>query len=162
MASERAASLAEDFAAANTDAVVFAGTCTDAQWGANVPGEGWTVGVVLHHIAEGHAHGLEWVRSMASGEGVADTAEGIDEDNAAHAARAAAVSRGETIALLEENGRLLQEALRRLSDEELDRHAPFGPAGGQPFPTEALAAVAARHVREHLGHARAAAEANPG
>ena len=63
----------------------------------------------------------------------------------------------ETVALLEENGARLEALLRSLSDEELDRAAPFGPAGGRLLPTGALAAVAARHAREHLAHAREAA-----
>ncbi len=62
----------------------------------------------------------------------------------------------ETAALLQANGSRLEEALRRLSDEELDRSSAFGPAGGRPLPTEQLAAVAARHTREHLAHARSA------
>ncbi len=32
---------------------------------------------------------------------------------------------------------------------------PFGPAGGRSFPTGELAAVPARHTREHLSHAHA-------
>jgi hypothetical protein len=118
-----------------------------------VPGEEWTVGVVLHHIAEGHAHGVEWLGEMASGRGVSETAEEIDRDNAAHAARAGSVGQVETVALLQTNGSRLEEMLRGLSDEELDRSAPFGPAGGRSFPTVDLAAVPARHTREHLSHA---------
>jgi hypothetical protein len=158
MASERAAALADDFVAANEEVVAFARSCTNAQWGVVVPGEDWSVGIVVHHIAEGHAHGLEWLESMARGEAVTDTAEGIDEDNAAHAQRAVDVTQDQTVALLEENGSRLAAALRALSDEDLDRTASFGPAGGAVLPTAALAAVAARHPREHLAHARAALE----
>ena len=61
------------------------------------------------------------------------------------------------LALLEDNGARLEAVLRELSDEELDRSAPFGPAGGRVLPTVDLAAVPARHTREHLAHARSAA-----
>jgi len=71
------------------------------------------------------------------------------------------VGRAETMALLEVNGNLLEEALRGLSDEDLDRTAPFGPAAGRELPTEDLAAVAARHTREHLAHARDALSREP-
>jgi len=161
MASERATVLADDFAAANADALAFALGCTEGEWALNVPGEGWSIGVVLHHIAEGHAHGARWLEGMARGEGVAETAEDIDRVNAAHAVRAEAVGRAETMALLEVNGNLLEEALRGLSDEDLDRTAPFGPAGGRQLPTGDLAAVAARHTREHLAHARDAVAREP-
>jgi uncharacterized damage-inducible protein DinB len=156
--SDRATALAEDFAAANRDVVDFARSCTDVEWSLVVPGEQWSVGVVVHHIAEGHEHGLQWLSRMAQGQAVEDTAEGIDQDNAAHATRAAKADRDETVALLQANAAPLERALRSLRDEELDRTAPFGPAGGQELPTVALAAVAARHTREHLAHARAAVD----
>jgi hypothetical protein len=153
MASDRANALADDFSAANAEAMDFVRRCTSAEWSVTVPGEEWPVGVVLHHVAVGHGHGVRWLHEMAAGEGVTDTAEGIDGENAAHALRMAAVGQDETLALLEQNGTRLEAALRALSEEELDRSAPFGPAGGRAMPTEALAAVAARHTRDHLAHA---------
>lgn len=153
-ASERAVALADDFAAANAEAMAFVRGCTDSQWKTPVPGEEWSVGVVLHHIAVAHGHGVHWLQDMISGKGVAQTAEDIDRDNAVHAARMNAVGRDDTLALLEQNGAQLQSLLRALHDDELDRSAPFGPAGGRAVPVEALAAVGARHTREHLGHAR--------
>jgi uncharacterized damage-inducible protein DinB len=156
MASERSGELADDFARANAEALEFARSCTDEQWSLTVPGEGWAVGVVLHHIAEGHAHGVRWLGEMAGGQGVSDTAEAIDKENAAHAVRAESAARDETVALLRVNGSQLEEVLRGLSDEELERAAPFGPAGGRSLPTEDLAAVSARHTREHLSHAHGA------
>jgi DinB superfamily len=156
MASERSSALADDFVAANAEVVAFAASCDDDAWVLPVPGEGWTVGVVVHHIAEGHANALRWLEAMARGDGVSDTAEGIDQANALHARRAGGVTQAETVALLEENGARLGALLRSLSDGELDRAAPFGPAGGRDLRTGALAAVAARHAREHLAHARTA------
>ena len=151
--SERSDALASDFARANGKALAFARSCTDEQWARTVPGEGWSVGIVLHHIAEGHAHGVRWLGEMASGRGVTDTADEIDQDNAAHAARASSVRQTETVALLQANGSRLEETLRGLSDEDLDRSASFGPAGGRSFPTGELAAVPACHTLEHLSHA---------
>ncbi len=157
MASERAAALADDFATANAEAVTFARSCPEEAWMLPVPGEEWTVGVVVHHIAESHDSGARWLAGMARGEGVPDTADEIDRANAAHALRAASTTPAETVALLTDGGARLEALLRGLSDEELDRSAPFGPAGGRAFPTIDLAAVPARHTREHLAHARAAA-----
>jgi DinB superfamily len=159
VASERSTALADDFVAANGEVVAFATSCGEDAWGRPVPGEEWTVGVVVHHIAEGHANALRWLDEMARGDGVSDTAAGIDKANALHAQRAAGVRQAETVALLEANGARLEALLRSLSDEELDRAAPFGPAGGRALPTGALAAVAARHAREHLAHAKEAAGA---
>jgi DinB superfamily len=159
MGSERGAALAAEFAAANEEALQFAGSCTDADWHRNVPGEEWTVGVVLHHIAESHVHASHWVRSMACGEGVSESAEEVDRANAAHSLRARSVGQVETAALLASNGALMEQTLRALSDEELDRSAPFGPAGGRMLPTRDLAAVPARHHRDHLLSAKAAVTA---
>ena len=114
------------------------------------------MGVVLHHVAEGHVHGLEWLAQMARGDGVAETAADIDRANAAHAARAETARPAETVDLLEANGARLEALLRSLRDGDLDRRAPFGPADGRMVSTMDLAAVAARHTREHLAHARAA------
>jgi uncharacterized damage-inducible protein DinB len=157
MASERAAALADDFARANAEALAFARSCHDDAWVRPVPGEGWTVGVVLHHIAESHGNSRRWLEEMAQGDGVTDTTAMIDQANAEHAVRAASVTPAETLTLLEDSGARLEAALREFSDEELDRSAPFGPAGGRILPTVELAAVPARHTREHLSHARSAA-----
>jgi DinB superfamily len=153
MPSERAATLADDFCAANADAIAFARSCREDEWAVLVPGEEWSVGVVLHHIAEGHGQTTRWLRAMSSGQGVTDTAADIDRANAAHARAAGSVGPSETITLLSERGAELEALLRLLDDDQLDRVAPFGPAGGQVFGTGELAPVAARHTREHLAHA---------
>ena len=88
MPSERGAALADDFAAANADAIAFGRSCSEEEWRAVVPGEDWSVGVVLHHIAEGHGQTSRWLQAMSSGRGVTETAEDIDRANAAHAVRA--------------------------------------------------------------------------
>jgi len=156
MPSERGVALADDFAVANADAIAFARSCSAEEWRVAVPGEDWSVGVVLHHIAEGHGQSSRWLQAISNGEAVPETAEDIDRANAAHAVRAESVDPVETIALLEIRGRELEALLRRLDDEQLDRTAPFGPAGGQVFPCADLAPVTAGHTREHLAHARSA------
>lgn len=159
MPSERAAALADEFAAANDAAIAFAESCSESQWRTVVPGEEWTVGVVLHHVAEGHAQGARWLRSMAAGDGVADTDDDLDRHNVTHAEQWSDVSVADTVALLRENGQRTEVVLRALTDEELDRTAPFGPAGGQLFAVAQLAAVASRHPRGHLAHAQEALDA---
>lgn len=151
-----ATELADDFAAANAEVIAFAASCSGEQWLTVVPGEDWAVGVVLHHVAEGHAQAVRWLRSMARGEAVTDTSDDIDSHNEEHAERCAGIAAAETVALLEEKGAQLEALLRRFTDEELEQTAPFGPAGGRPLPVSQLAAVAASHARGHLDHAREA------
>jgi hypothetical protein len=47
-----------------------------------VPGEEWTVGVTLHHIAETYENSRRWVEAMARGDGVSETADMIDRASA--------------------------------------------------------------------------------
>ncbi|HEY1653093.1 MAG TPA: maleylpyruvate isomerase N-terminal domain-containing protein [Acidimicrobiales bacterium] len=96
--------MADDFVQANEEALALARSCTDEQWVRTVGGEGWTVGVVLHHIAEGHANTLRWLGDMASGRGVSDTADEIDRVNAAHAVQSESARQAETAELLLGNG----------------------------------------------------------
>jgi hypothetical protein len=159
--SERAASLADALATVNAEAIAFAQSCTDGQWRTLVPGEGWPVGVVIHHIAEGHANGLRWLETMASGTPVTDSGPDIDEWNVEHAIRCADVGVVETVALLAQNGARVEAAIRQLTDDQLDRTAPFGPAGGRALPAEQMAAVTAQHARGHLDHAREAVASGP-
>jgi hypothetical protein len=149
--------LADDFSATNAEVIAFAESCSEDQWWTVVPGEDWTVGVVLHHIAEGHAQGLRWLSTMARGEAVTDSSDDIHGRNVEHASRCSDISIADTVTLLRENGAAMEAALRQLTDEELTTMAPFGPADGRPLPVGEMAAVAARHPRGHLDHAREAA-----
>jgi hypothetical protein len=93
---------------------------------------------------------------MVRGDGITDTNDDIDRRNVDHAVRQQDCTVDDTVALLEHNGALLEAALRGLSAGDLDQVAPFGPAGGQPFPAGDFAAVCAGHARGHFGHAKAA------
>ena len=94
---------------------------------------------------------------MACGDGVPESAEDIDRANAVHAVRSTGAGRAETVALLEANGAAAGgDAARPRRRGAGPAPLPFGPAGGRELATVDLAAVAARHTREHLAHAVAA------
>jgi DinB family protein len=154
MTRARAAELADSFVATNQEVIAFARSCSDEQWQTLVPGEDWPVSVVIHHIAEGHANARAWLETMVKGEEVTTTLDEIHGRNAEHAARSADVSIDEAVALLESNGSLMASLLRGLTDEDLVRTAPFGPADGRALPVEQMAAVTAKHAQGHLAHAR--------
>jgi hypothetical protein len=103
--------------------------------------------------------GSALVAVHGAGDGVADTGDDIDRHNVTHAEQWSDVSVADTVALLRDNGQRTEALLRALTDEELDRTAPFGPAGSQLFPVAQLAAVASGHPRGHLAHARGALDA---
>lgn len=149
-------SIAADFAEANDEVVAFALALRPDQWAAPVPGEGWPVGVLVHHVAVGHALLTRWLRCVARGEPVSDTGADVDDANARHALEHAAVGVDDTVALLRANGAATATILRGLDDDALGATAAFGPADGRTVSAEQLAAQAARHARTHLASARAA------
>ena len=105
MASERATALADDFAAANAEVMAFARSCSDAEWAVTVPGEEWTVGVVLHHIAEGHAHGAALAATRWRGATACHRHRRGHRPGQRRARRAGRdAGPDETVALLEDNG----------------------------------------------------------
>jgi hypothetical protein len=137
--------LAGRFEEANAEIVSFAESCTHDQWCTLVPGEEWPVGVLMHHVAQGHELVAGWVRTVVDGGDVTATADGVDESNARHARDCANVGVAETAAFF-----------RSLDDGQLGRSGAFGPAQGASFTAEELAGAAERHVHSHLASARAA------
>ncbi|HEY5251229.1 MAG TPA: DinB family protein [Acidimicrobiales bacterium] len=150
--------LAGELEAANDEAIAFVQSCGDGPWTTMVEGEGWTVGVVLHHIAPGHGQMVDWIGHVRRGHDIAKTASEIDADNAGHALEFADVDRGTTRDELRIEGAALAALIRGLSADELVTTAAFGPGNGMEVTVEQLAPVAVRHCRTHLADARRALE----
>jgi DinB superfamily len=153
-----AQALAREFDAANDEVVAFVGTCSDRQWTTMVEGEGWPVGVVLHHVAMGHRQVLDWLGHARRGEPITKTAAEIDSDNARHARDCAAVTPAETVGALERHGAELSRCIAGLSADELATSVSFGPGNAMAVTARELAPIAARHTSAHLGAARQALE----
>ena len=113
-------------------------------------GEDWPVGVVIHHIAEGHGHGCEWLSAMAAGTASPTPASDIDGRNAEHARRAETWVPTETIALLEENGDRFEACCGPSSDEHWTAPRRSARPAGRPSPPPTWPPVTASHAREHL------------
>jgi hypothetical protein len=146
--------LARELAESNAAVIAFAETCSPLEWTTQVPGEGWPVAVLVHHIAEGHSLIEGWVGDMLSGAGVDENLD-MDAINARHAEDYAGVGVDETVFLLRKNCAGACEAIGSLGPEELEREAMFGPAG-RLMSVEQIAGIAARHARGHLSSAKAA------
>jgi hypothetical protein len=156
--SATAAQMAGELDAANAEAIAFVESCTDGQWTTMVAGEGWPVGVVVHHIATGHRQMVDWLGLARRGEDITKTATEIDDDNALHARDFAGVTRADTVDDLRRLGAALVQCIASLSDDELSTSVAFGPGAGMAVTAEQLAPVAVRHCREHLADARGALE----
>jgi hypothetical protein len=152
----RAETLAKRFEEASqamTDAI---GRLTDADWRKTTTAEKWSVGVVAHHVAQGHAGIAGLVKMIASGQSVANlTMAMIDEGNAKHAREHAGCTKAETLALHTTNAAAAAGVVRGLSDAELDRSGTV--LTGMPPMTaqQVVERVLIHHVNDHLGSIRA-------
>ena len=146
--------LATNLDRANDEVIAFAMSCSAEEWAEVVSGDGWPVGVVLHHIAEGYDLVSRWIESALVGHEIEDTADGIDSANLRHAEHFASVDVEATVALLRTNGAAAVRRIIALDDSDLQKSTPFGPANGVPLSVAQFCAVAVGHVRGHLDRAR--------
>lgn len=104
----------------------FAEQLTDAEWQIAVPGDGRTVGVIVHHVASMYPIEIQLAQRLAAGEAVAGvTWDDVAAINAEHAAQHAAVTRAEALELLAMNSRDAAAAIRAMTDDQLDSAAPL-------------------------------------
>ena len=154
----QAAALADRFERTNNELIALIERLTDAQWAAPNEADGWSIGVVAHHLATDHPILAGFVEAVATGRPLPPwTMEMLHQYNARHAAEHRDCTREETLALLRREGAAAAGLVRRLTDEQLDRAAVVPWEGGP--------AVSARqlierkligHIGEHLGSIRAA------
>jgi len=121
----RAETLATRFEQAKNDVIRTVEGLIDAQWHTKTGEEGWTVGVVAHHIADAHGKVVGLAEMVAHGKPVPPlTMEVIHQGNAAHAQAHAHTSKADTLALLRKNGAAAARTVRGLADDQLRRTAP--------------------------------------
>jgi hypothetical protein len=157
VASEQARELAESIEAINLELIQLVRGCSEEQWrtDCNDEGDNRTVGVIAHHVGHGHLNSLEWLETALSGREIEITLDGINAENAEHAATYHDVAREETIQLLVENGDRLCARVGELTDEELARTV-FHRGAGRQMTVAAFAQLGQRHVAGHLATIRRA------
>ena len=153
---QRSQALAERFEQANREMIAGVEKCSDAQWKTKTSGETWSVGVVAHHVAQGHETIAGLVQKIGTGQPLPGlTMDLIHQMNAEHAKQHANCTQDETLGLLRKNAATAAGIVRGLSDEQLDRSAPV--LGGAPMTAEQMIErVLIGHVNEHHGSIRAA------
>lgn len=138
----------------------FAERLTDEEWKRPLSTNGSdrrTVGVIVNHVASVYPVEIEAVRGIASGNAVGVTWENVAELNAKHAADNSGASKAETLALLRKNSRAAADAVRKLSDAELDTAAPFGLSFGAPITAQFVVEDhPLRHPWHHLARIKKA------
>ena len=99
----------------------LAGSLDEDQWNSTVPGDGRTVGVVVHHVASVYPIEVQLAQTLAAGEPITGvTMAAIDEMNAEHAAEQSGAGQEETLNLLRENSSAAAAAIAQFTDEQLD------------------------------------------
>ncbi len=155
---DRARTLTERFEQGNQEMIKTVERCSDAEWPATTSGEGWSVGVVAHHVAEGHKAIAGLIQAAATGQPLPPLSmEALDQRNAEHARQHANCTKAETLELLRQNAAAAAATVRGLSDEQLDRiaQARVGPMKVQ----EMIERILIGHVQNHLGSIRATIDA---
>jgi len=120
--SARAEELARRFEQTHQEMIAAVEGCSDAQWRATCPDEGWSVAVTSHHVARAVPGHVERIRRVADGQplnlGSWDT---VHANNARRAEQYADVARDEVLAMLRGEGPAAAALVRGLSDDQLDR-----------------------------------------
>ncbi len=153
----RANTLAERLELGATALATFAETLGEAEWQTPIPGDGRAVGVVVHHVATVYPLEINLAERLAGGMPITGvTAEVINGMNAAHAREFGAVTKEGTLDLLRRHSAEAADAIRALSDEELDRAAPVSLYADAPLTCQfMLEDHAVRHSYHHLVRIRA-------
>src|SRR5205085_1827799 len=112
----------------------FAESLSDAEWGTPTTAtDRRTLGQIVNHVALVYPIEIDLARAIAGGNAVTDVTWAVVADlNANHAREHATVTKAEALDLLRKNSREAAAVVRALSDEELDRAAPFSLSYGAP------------------------------
>lgn len=152
----RADALAKRFEEATKAVTDLVARLSDADWKKMTSGEKWSVGVVAHHVATGHAGISNLVKAVAGGQAVPNlTMATLDQMNAQHAKEHAHCTKAETLELHKKNAAAAAALVRGLSDAQLDRSGSV--LAGMPAMTtqQVVERILINHVNEHLSSIRA-------
>lgn len=154
----RSAQLADRLEANARALINFAHSLTPAQWQqAAMDGDRRPVGVVVHHVASVYPIEIQLAQAAAKGQPMTDvTWDAIASMNAGHASENANVTKDAAIQLLVKNSADAADAIRALSEAELDRAVPMSLYGNAVLTCQFfLEDHAVRHSMHHLARLRA-------
>ena len=153
---EQAQVLANRFEEVNRELISAVERSTDEEWRSKCVGEGWSVGVVAHHVGMGHPRIAGLAKTVAAGQPLPPmTMEMIDQGNAQHAQEYTRCTREETLDLLRKNGATAAATVRGLNDADLRRSGTL--AGGRHMTVEQMIeGILIGHAKGHLASIRSA------
>jgi uncharacterized damage-inducible protein DinB len=152
----RMADLAAQVEAANQQLIDMVECCSDEQWQRRSASEGWTVGVLAHHVALAYEPIADMVQAVADGREPDAFTPGRQADlNAEHAREYARVGKPETVEALRRHGAVAADMVRHLRDAQLTRTTKA--FGGKEMTVEQLIRGAViGHPQQHLASIREA------
>ena len=153
----RAESLADRIEEGAAGLATFAGGLSEAEWRTRVSEtDHRSIGVIVHHVATVYPIEVDLARAIANGKAVTDvTWEAVTQLNASHAREHAGVTKAAALELLRRNSHEAAAAVRRFTDDELDRAAPFSLSFGAPVTAQfVIEDHALRHSWHHLARIR--------
>ena len=130
----------------------YANGLSETQWRTKVVPDGRPIGVIIHHVASVYPIEIHLATEVAKGNPVVGVTWGVVADmNAKHAHENASVEKQETIELLRSNARAAAEAVRALTDQQLDTAMPFSLNADAPLTAQfVIEDHAVRHSWHHL------------
>jgi hypothetical protein len=150
--SARSEALAARLEANATALAEFARGLSAADWATPVPHDLRSVGTVVHHVASVYPIEIQLAQLLASGkpmEGV--TMNAVHEMNAGHNTENPRPDQTETIAFLLASAKTAADAIRAMSDADLDSVQPASLYDGVPISCQfMLEDHAVRHSHHHL------------
>ena len=151
--SERAEALAVRIELGAKNVASLAERLTDSEWQTPVNGDGRSIGVVIHHVASSYPVEIHLAKMIASGEPITGVTKAVVDDmNAKHAQENSSIDKQETLDLLSKNSHEAADAVRELSDVELDNAELVSLNFDAPLTTQFfIEDHALRHSFHHLG-----------
>jgi hypothetical protein len=156
--SKRAEALAERLLEGAGALAAFAAPLTEVDWQTPIPHDGRTVGVVVHHVGNMYPIEIDLAKKLAAGSPIVGvTWEVVADINARHAAEFRDVGKAEALEFLRRNSETAADAVRRFTDDELDRAARVSLNADAPLTAQFfIEDHALRHSFHHLAKIRAA------
>lgn len=158
---QRSEALAKRIEQGAAELAAYAEGLDEKQWAAVVKPDGRTVGVLVHHVASMYPIEMQLVLEVGAGKAVEGvTWDVVAEINAKHAKDYSAVGKREALEALRRNSQAAADAVRGMTDLELDSAAPFSLNAGAPLTAQfVIEDHPLRHAWHHLARIKANLEA---
>ncbi|HUR92136.1 MAG TPA: DUF664 domain-containing protein [Gemmatimonadaceae bacterium] len=156
--SHRANALAERIEQGAAALAAFAEGLSDEQWRRKIAPDGRTAGVIINHVASIYPLEIQLAQSLSAGNAIEGVTWDVVADvNARHAEENAMCDKRATVDLLRKNSKAAADAVRAMSDAELDRAAPVSLNHDAPLTAQFfIEDHALRHSFHHLSKLKAA------